>query len=488
MLRYICLSDMHAGAMTSLLTDLQSADPAEAEDDGPFERTSDVTRSFACALEAFLAAAAQDVPEPPQLILLGDTLDLQFSRRDRAAKSARGFLEALWKTGRLSPRVMATAGNHDHSLWTEARYSLAAGSPYLGAEGDSILDATSAFSPAPDARSRFLEALLADAGFTDLDFRYPNLGFHSGDRVVLLHHGHFVEDEYRLMSTVMDALAAEPRPPLTAAHLSAENAGWIDFAWSSLGDAVRVGTNAHYIYQMMLTSTGFRTIADAWAAKLGHVLSDRLPMSGSLSMQSALTAMSHVGLDVTLGSFRDTERYSEVEALSHSGFEGLEWYLNGPTLGQIDDELRRRKPFRPDLAFVFGHTHKPFTDRIRTKGFDLPVRVHNSGGWTLNGPRLGTREGVAMILIDDDCHVASLRLFGTPENGRMAPVRLEMLSDGSPGCEEFRQEILRWLEASRPAWDALTDAAHAAYDLRQALLLRLTAGEYGVQTPVRAAE
>ena len=114
MLKYICLSDLHAGALTSLLTDLR-----RPKDGGRLsassEKVSETTLAFKTALAAFLGRAVGTSPTLPQLILLGDVLDLQFSRRKDATGAALGFLRGLGESGLLSKDVIATAGNHDHA-------------------------------------------------------------------------------------------------------------------------------------------------------------------------------------------------------------------------------------------------------------------------------------------------------------------------------------------------------------------------------------
>lgn len=463
MLKYLCISDLHAGALTSLLTDLPGRDPATP---------SPVTQAFAAALGAFLGQAGQTGRGAPQLILLGDVFDLQFSDRAAAAASARTFLAALNQTGRLSPHVLATAGNHDHALWTDARLALEARAFTAAPHAPDYRAATLAFTPDPGAQSRLLDAVLASAGFETTDLRYPNLGLQNDDRAVFLHHGHFVEAEYRLMSAVKSAMSGEPNPALTAADLAAENAGWIDFAWSSFGDAAGLGQDAEALYQNMLTTTGFRRLSRRWAQKLADTLGEALPMSGNLKVREVLRVLSQVGIDMSLGRFRDTERYAEVDALTSGGREGLAWYLGGPGRGQIEAELGA---VPRDVAFVFGHTHKPFEARLGTPGFPAPVRVYNTGGWTLNGPRLDNAEGAAMVLMDDELNTAAVRLFNTPRNGVVAEAHLTMLSNGTAGEARFKSAIGDWLAGSRAEWAALAEAARAAYSERQALLLKLTA-------------
>ena len=218
MLTHICLSDLHAGAPNSLLMDTPfGADRAP------------VSSRFSEALAPFLAAAraGEDSPKP-QLVLLGDVLDLQFSDRTTAMHNGSRFLTGLAESGHLDPCVLATAGNHDHAFWTDARLGLEI-DPDLP---EALTHATPAFAPTFAAQSRMLQAVLTKAGFQSQDFRYPNIGVANENRTVVLHHGHFAEAEYIAISHLIDVLRTGPARDLTVADIAAENGGWIDFLLS----------------------------------------------------------------------------------------------------------------------------------------------------------------------------------------------------------------------------------------------------------------
>ena len=473
---------MHAGASTSLLSVL----PEEKEEG---QTTSPMTRAFQAAFDGLLIEAGAE-QTPPQLILLGDVLELQFSKRAQAFPSALGFLKALNEKELLHKEVIATAGNHDHALWSDARLALDADTlrkPHTLTAGGANPDyraSTLAFKKTSAAKSRLLDALLDEAGFDGCDLRYPNIAFGDTDRMVCLHHGHFAESLYRGMSAVMDALLARPRKDLDVDTLAAENAGWIDFAWASIGDAAGIGRTAEEFYQNFLTTVGARRLSMQWARTAADALSEVLPLSGNRDVQETIHAACKVALDVSLGAFRDAERYAVVDALSSEGVHGLRWYLEGPTRLQIEQEAN---DLSNDTTFIFGHTHKPFSQRISAKGYPNALKVYNTGGWILNGPRLDNAEGAAMILIDDKLNVASLRLFVTPQNGKVPVAHVEMLSDG-PEADAFRNEINGWLTAKEETWTHLADTAKEAYDLRQAFLLKLTADAMDGHPHKEAAE
>lgn len=461
MLRYVCLSDLHAGAPTSLLMNLP--------DDGVLRppSLSPVTKGFVEIISALLGTDDQ-----PQLILLGDVLDLQFSDKMYAYQNGRGFLAALADTGCFAPDVMATAGNHDHAFWTDARLSMDLAAM---AAGDVPERATPAFSPQDQARSRVLDTLIKDAGFGAVDFRYPNIGLHHEKRAVLLHHGHFFEEPYRMISTLRDFFADAERVDITVADVACENAGWIDFLWGSVGDA-GLSEDASELYQNMLTSVGFRRISADLARLLSTEMAEHMPLSGDLRVKEALRVAARVILDVIVGKFRDTERYTEVEAFTAKGRDGFAWFMEGPTKAQIKDELGH---VPNDLTVVFGHTHKPFAERIVAAGFDAPMKVYNTGGWVLNGPRLDTKEGASIVLIDDDLNVVALRLFTTPKDEKVPLAFLDVLSEPRESMTSFVADLKARL-ATPAMQDRLARFASTvcqAYFERQAMLLDLTGSE-----------
>ncbi|SEW42801.1 Calcineurin-like phosphoesterase [Cognatiyoonia koreensis] len=457
MLKYICISDLHCGAPTSLLMPPPSRFSADPEP---------VATTFAEALGRFLSVADAS----PQLILLGDILDLQFSNRSHAYQNAVSFLKPIADTGRIAREVIATAGNHDHALWTDARLSLEADTFSRQPDTPEYRGATNAFCPTYSADSRLLTSLIKQSGFKGVDLRYPNIGFANKERAVVLHHGHFIEEEYRLVTRIKEKLIGDHASLPTVEQIAVENAGWIDFFWSTTGDS-GVGIESSSLYQNVLTSTGFRRLAGKLADEIRDTLRDKLPFAGNINVQEIIRSFAMAGLDLGLGRFRDTERYSEVTALTTKGYEGVAWYLNGPVKNQIQSEL---KAVFAETTFVCGHTHKPFAERIVASGFAKPVKTYNTGGWTLNGPRLDSAEGASMILIDNKLNVASVNLFSTPKGGIVPAARVQMLSDG-PDATAFRDQIAGWLAQSETEWTRLAEVACKAYFERQEYLLDLTA-------------
>ncbi len=95
------------------------------------------------------------------------------------------------------------------------------------------------------------------------------------------------------------------------------------------------------------------------------------------------------------------------EVLSQNADTGLTAYLSGAVSTQVTEEVGK-----PDeVRFVFGHTHKPFLHYRQAQGLPGAVPVINTGGWVVDTPQAEPNKGAAVVLIDEDLNVATLRCF-----------------------------------------------------------------------------
>lgn len=105
-LKYVCLSDLHLGADYSILTNSNPLQP------------SATLAAFGIALRRLVADLGSATT--PQLLLLGDLLDLSQSPFHKTAMGFQRFVEALFPSdgaSLFSPSVVYIPGNHDHHLW-----------------------------------------------------------------------------------------------------------------------------------------------------------------------------------------------------------------------------------------------------------------------------------------------------------------------------------------------------------------------------------
>ncbi len=113
-IRWVCISDLHLGALNSLLTNV-SSDGERCDNTCP----SPVLTALCECLHA-LRAPGQD---PPELVVLGDLFELALTAPEDAAGAFSQFIEGL-RPGKpdaaVAPGFRFVPGNHDHHLWSRA--------------------------------------------------------------------------------------------------------------------------------------------------------------------------------------------------------------------------------------------------------------------------------------------------------------------------------------------------------------------------------
>jgi hypothetical protein len=468
---HVVVSDIHAGATASLATFWDDATQQPV-----FDTPSLTATAFGAAVHDFLARHNQDHfgsdtagDARPQLILLGDLLDLAFSNRGDAGKSYLSWLTAL--TGGdatwFRDDSVFLPGNHDHSLWTGARIAAEAAHASVGNIGG-LPSSTSAIGrgalPAP-----LLTALNALGGLAGgVLTRYPNMALVSEDKskAVALHHGHFIDNNYRLMSALFDALSGDHRKYPSAKSLADENANWIDFGWSSFGEAADTCRMINDLYAGAENGQEARLIRERAGRLIEQKFADHLPMGGDPRVKKLFRMAVQSALDATFGAWSDSERFSKTEILSSDGVDNLKAYIEGAVKPQLMDELGQ---VPDDLTFIFGHTHKPFVDEI-VCATGASVATANTGGWYLDNERLDSKDGASMVLIDEDLNVVSVQYFSVPTNDVAVPVMVDLVSKPSPGAQAFYDEVLGYVQANDEVWMTLTTTAAAAYKVRQQIL------------------
>lgn len=270
-------------------------------------------------------------------------------------------------------------------------------------------------------------ALVRDALGSDdysIGTAYPNFAYVSGDRCVVMHHGHFTEPMYRAVSALLENLTGEPQS-IDIDEIERVNGPWIDFVWSSFGDqGSEVAAGMFNLYEAMLDAAATHDLVK----KAAELLFDRVrgvaPVSPSTKLGThgfSVTAGALVEalLDLAGGRAAQNERMTHGTVLSPTGIDGVRWYLEGPVRGQLDAARREGTTHvRPacEHSFIFGHTQEPFQDQVLVAGYDSAVQLSNTGGWVLDHPTLSPVQGASALLVDDDARVASLRLFNDPPN------------------------------------------------------------------------
>ncbi len=449
-IRHVVLSDLHLGARDSLLTHVHGSGEIA---DGP----SEVLAAFANGLRETLADQ-----EKPQLVLLGDALDLGLSPFGDVSKSFLQLLDAFYPVGGpdlFDREIIYIAGNHDHHLWR-----IAQDNGFLSAlESGQIpgdLDAVTRIFGTPSHRCRLMESLFAHRPHlrdASVKIAYPNWGVSDSGtkRAVVMHHGHYLDGMYRALSNVRGFLGDGDPRPATMRQLEQENGPWIDFLWSDLGSAGEIGSEAGSLYEVMLSAGASHDFAEGIARRITGGLHAKLGINPKMPLKYGVTLdnLIRAAVDLTAGRAAERQRDGYGHVLGEDEIEDLGWYLGTPLAHEMRQELA---DMPRELSFIFGHTHKPFQDELLVDGYDVPVGIFNTGGWVLDEPTLMPVQGCAAMLVSDELEVASLRLFNDPTDGTIAPVRVE----GSGRLNRLVDDTAEAVERASAHWADFSCIVH----------------------------
>lgn len=459
------MSDMHFGAENSVLSHVPEGSTSVQP-----ETPSAVLTQLVDCLRAVVETNAD--PQPPTLILHGDILELALAEDNVAATSFAAFIRLAFTTGRplFDNRIYFIPGNHDHHLWETARERQYAHYIRDLPPGESIgppwhvtrlFEEPSTVTPEAD----LLNAVLGRLANHDLSVRvvYPNLGIESddGERVVVVHHGHFTEPLYRLMSSLKEGLF--PRQPAAKEiwEWESDNFAWIDFFWSTLGRSGAAGVDVGLVYDMLQDKSA---VAE---------LSGNLARFVSGQLRSECRSVARLGLTPLarwlIPKVASRERSIPGVVLSKNTANGLHEYLSGPVRRQLERE--RPGSASRELTFIFGHTHKPFSRTQSITGFLRPVSIVNSGGWVVDTEGTSMVQGASVVLIDTDCGVASLRMYNQGDGPSSYAVRLT--DTRAPRDVALQDRLGAKLQFTAAPWTSFSAEVAQAVTNRHRLLPRL---------------
>jgi predicted phosphodiesterase len=479
-LRYVCLSDLHLGAGYSVLTGVDA--------DGSLTKTpSETLTALGDSLSEYIAEL--DSREPPTLVLLGDILDLTFSSTAETVDTLIHFIRALFpppnKPSLLAKDILFVPGNHDHHIWQTVRdwyyikHQLTTSPVQAGPQAiiPHPIEVTPLFNP--NVTSELLNELIRIyLGRDDIEvtIAYPNYGDANDERCLLLSHGHYIDSVYRTMTSlnhwiwpdlVPDNLEEYEEADLSwIADIERQNGTWVDFIWSGLGNTGLSRRTANELYSLMQDPGASHRFSRRIASKLLEFLAEHLPVSPGAEFVEGVTAehLARAGVDVTIGRAAEMERYQFLNVMSDSSLEGLAWYLSGPLLQQVRRDDPELQLDSRDVTFVFGHTHKPFEDRMVVPNYKRVVNVFNTGGWVLDQPKMTPLQGAAAVFVDEELNVGSLRLFNDPVNDIPVHVSVQTTTD-----TPLSDDMVSALAATQASWKNFTQTAFGDITLRAKL-------------------
>jgi hypothetical protein len=442
--RYVCLSDLHLGEEDSLLTNLATAS-TEVDPSQP----SPVLEKLIGLLRDLV-----DVIGPkdrrPTLILNGDVLELALSPIHQAAMVFEKFVSLVLPKGkRLFDRIIVIPGNHDHHLWEIARetqyvnYIRSSKFP-PGEKLPEKWSVTNLFVEDEPLSSYFLENVIrryAHLKEEVIQIAYPNFGLvnQSKERVVVFHHGHFVESLYHLMSKLKTLLIEGSHRPTRIWDIEAENFSWIDFFWSTMGGAGEVGEDMERIYEKLQDPDEITKVIANLILGLGD------PEGAPDWDDRIKRKILEWGLSPIVRAVFLCERLSRGAVLSPDAQKGLRWYLAVPLKNQIANEIERRPDVGlrsfPEVTFVFGHTHKPFADDLDIDHYQTWVHTYNTGGWVVDTLEPEPFHGGGLVLIDESLNTVGLKLYHEEDDETPMDVQVQTALRAAGGTTNFVRRV-----------------------------------------------
>lgn len=468
-IEYVCLSDLHFGDTASVLTTLTD----NGADIDPTRPGDTLTQLVAC-LRSLVARCGGG---RPRLVLAGDALEFALASDNIALMAFEQFLRLLAGGGDpLFSEILFIPGNHDHHIWETARETQYARYVTTVPPGKRLAPPWHTTTLITDEKhpgvpSELLGSLLrsrAGDTTTSISVVYPNHGFFSADgtRAVIFSHGHYIETIYQLMSKLKTWVFPAARAPERIYEIEEENFAWIDFFWSMMGRQGDAGKDVDHIYKALHDPKRLEEVIGNLSASMAKEFD--LPFVPEALEPKIIAMLLRKIVAVAAKGERD-ESGDPVTGLSKEGEAGLRWFVERPLRDQILHEGGQLMPLR--MAFIWGHTHKPFARRMDFNGYPHEVEVFNTGGWVIESPEHAPNRGGAVILVDDAQEVVSIEMFHDVDAA--APVKVTSAGSTRDAQVAFRDAVEQAIAADPAQWSAFSNAVAAAVEVRHARLAKM---------------
>ena len=377
------------------------------------------------------------------------------------------FIELIFpKDGEalFDKNILYIPGNHDHHIWETARetqYVNFIDRIPAGTHLEIPWHTTKMFSP-DLVRGYFLTDLIQRYPHlkeTVISIIYPNYAVvnNDGQKCIIFNHGHYVESLYSLMSTLNTMVFPDRKRPTVVYDLEAENFAWIDFFWSTMGRSGGVGRDIGLVYDKLQDEKQVEKMIANLSAGLVEKYNPPKWIAGVETQ--GLTWL----LDIILGRMAGLERNKPAQLLSPDAQQGLQSYMEGPLLEQIRVENKQSMP--ADITFIFGHTHKPFSQDMSFTGYPRWMKVYNSGGWVVDTVQREPIYGAAVILIDETLQAISLRLYNQAASSGEYAVRVEKSTPAGVASSPFYNRISALVKPSSEPWKTFSATVAEAVDI-----------------------
>jgi len=455
-INYICFSDLHFGDVNSLLTRLKQ----DSNDTDP-GKPSDVMVQLVECLKVLIN---DNGGVKPILVLNGDILEMALNTDNEGIMVFQRFMELTMQKGKElfnDEKIIFIPGNHDHHLWESARetqylkyikgHSGILNIPwhvtYMFDKGD----------PKKIVESQLLTQLAQQyADKIVVATAYPNYAIMREDeqKCIIFHHGHLIEQIYRIMSTLKTWIFPEREKPRQVWHIEQENFAWIDFFWSTLGRSGEVGQDVGLIYHKLQSEEQVKELV--YNVVNGIDKDYNLP-----GIDSIAAASLKLILGIIVKKLIDLEKFKTGMSPADSIEKNLKAYMTGPLREQIRVELGRENI--PDVTFVFGHTHKPYQKDIEDiKGYNKWVNIYNTGGWVVDKVKPDPDHGGAIVLIDDDLNTVSLQMYKEKDYTAKAEDYAHKFEQANP----LHQQIQGLVRPDEDPWKTFSRCAKEGVEIR----------------------
>jgi len=324
------------------------------------------------------------------------------------------------------------------------------------------------FNPIP-VPSVFLEGIIQRyAHLKDEKFKigtvYPNLALLTEDhrRCAIFTHGHFAESMYLLMSTMRGLMFPKAARPELTWDYEAENFAWIDFFWSTMGRSGAVGTDVEIIYDKLQSESQLRLLINNLASGLAN-------RPGRAGWKNWLEArLLKKVFNLVLFAAANADRTQTDDYLTDDAKKGLQSYIEGAVLKQI--KIERNGNIPPNVAVIFGHTHKPFQSQMKFDGYEPGVNVYNTGGWVIDSKDPHPKIGGAVVLADENLNLTSVRMYNEVKDASAYAVKVETATKPDDAKNPFHERITGLVDAEKNPWKAFSDTAASEIPRRVANL------------------
>jgi hypothetical protein len=120
---------------------------------------------------------------------------------------------------------------------------------------------------------------------------------------------------------------------------------------------------------------------------------------------------------------------------------------------------------------VFGHTHKPFEEVRRFDAYlGDGVPVYNTGGWVVETEEPAPRHGGAVVLLNENLDIASLRLYNEAADPGGYQVEVHEVLLPGRSSRDFSSHLIRIVQSTLSPWKEFSQTIAKEINLRSVIL------------------